>query len=1100
MKRLLVDASHILKMMLHAAVNTNSVKLVEFEGKQVKVGDHKEAYYIFLGSMEKTLAALNMVPSQIILIKDGKGCKNFRRQFLPEYSMRPPGPPEFMEEFNQLMGMVEETLLKYGAISVEKEGKEADDIIAAYAKVLDCVIWSGDKDMLAAGDVFFDGKLNEDKFFGIAKKHIQVYKALVGDTSDKIPGCPGFGQKTFIDMVAKFGDECLDDILGMLEERALGELEPHVEAFKPFQKILDNEDMVYNCYDCARFHHPGWHGFTVKMLYPSGNGDLPQWEPTMELITAEKLTPDFLDRLARELREAPVNGLDIETYITEAGKAWALANKSKTAKKPPMDIMGAILAGFSFCTGRNNHKNYYFPVDHKDTNNITLAAAELVLNLIPEEVPNIVHNTSYELPVLRNHFELRFDRGYLPPTTYDTRILMGYCDEYESPALKHWSKLLMNYDQVTFEEVTEKPAFVFHGDGGYVEEDAIEFEEESTNVQMNELIGQEVVNYGCDDSICSVALFRYAELLTKYEDSWRAYEQADLASQFLYAESFLTGVKFDLDKCRLLQAENQKIYDETIDCIELALESLEWTTTEEVEREQVRITPENLMEMKELAKRPPEYITTVHRWPGCEFIPATELTPAEIKRMFLIYTDRALKTSVRKLGKLIAVIREEGEADFADAVESGLEVMNKLVQYSFVPKAEINLRSPKQLVSLLYDALGYPIRIRGKLSDKMRAEGRTEANPSANDDAFSHAVAYDARNNFEKDLLLHVVKAKSCLTEDSLFYTPYQNMPHYTDGYVHPNGGQALTKSGRPASNKPNFSQISKKSRVREVYVPLEDDHVWVSMDFTGQELLHTAVQSGDETMMACYSGEVRKDLHSLTGVEVFNYGIKAQYGPDSDKLIDYDTFMAILDDPNHPLYRKVKDARNKAKPVNFLDLYLGTAISLAIDLMITEEEAQALLDAKTSIFPGVREWQDRMVDLHAEQGFAVEPMGRRRHLRLDGTWRDRHELRGSINHVIQGGSATQTKLAMARIWKEKVLEQFRAYFAYPIYDELDFSVHRDDVIPFLHVVHPIMISNYAGFPLEFESVIKIGRSFGELKEIGNTVDEERIKGALEKI
>ena len=1097
MKRLLIDSSHVLKMMMHASVNKDSVKLVEFNGKSVKVGCHKEAFQIALGSLEKTLSALNMTPSQIVLIKDGKGCKQFRRQFLPEYSKRPEGAPEFYQEYTALVEKFETTLLKYGALSVEKDGVEADDIIAYLAKVLDCVIWSGDSDMVAHGDVFFDGEMNKDRFYGIKKEHIVVYKSLVGDSSDSVPGCRDFGEGAFIKMLSKYSDSCLDDIKGMLEEECLEELEPHAKDFKPFQKILDNKEQVHNSYKCAKAYHPGYHNLKFKMLYPSGTGELPQWEPKSELITKDKLTPDFLKKLGIELRKALVTGLDIETYITEEGKAWALANKSKTAKKPPIDIMGAILAGFSLCTGSNNHKNYYFSVAHKDTDNITLQQAEEILNLLPEDVPVIVHNTSYELPVLRNHFTLKFDRGYLPPLTYDTRILAGYCDEYESASLKHWSEILMGYKQVTFGEVTEKPAFEFSDDN---DDDVIEFEEESANVQMNELTGEEVLNYGCDDSICSVALFRYAEVLTKYEGSWNAYEKSDLASQFLYAESFLTGVKFDLDKCKMLQVENQKIYDETIDCIELALEGMEWSTTEEIPREIPRITPENINQIKELAKLPPEYITHHHYWPGAKFVPATELTPAEIKRLFLIYAGRELKTQVRKIEKIVEKIREEGEVEFADAVESGLASMNTLAEYSFNPKAEINLKSPKQKCELLYDALGYPIRIRGKISDKMRAEGRTEGNPSANDDAFKHAIAYDARDNFEKDLLLHVVKATSCRTEDSLFYAPYQNMPHYTDGYVHPNGGQALTKSGRPASNKPNFSQVSKISRVREVYVPLEEDHIWVSMDFTGQELVHTAVQSGDEAMLSCFIGDVRKDIHSMTGVEVFNYGIKAQYGTDSDQLIDYDTFMAIRKDEDHPLYKKIKDARTKAKPVNFLDLYLGTAITLAVDLMITKEEAQALLDAKTLIFPGVRKWQDDMTALHEERGYAVEPMGRRRHLRLDGTWKDKHELRGAINHIIQGGAATQTKIAMAKIWQQRVLETFRAYFLFPVYDEMNFSCHRDDVIPFLKVAHPIMIANYAGFPLEFESVIKIGRSFGELKEIGNTIDEEKISQVLAQL
>jgi len=1070
MKRLLIDSSSILKACLYAAINTDSVKLVLFEEKQVKVGDSREAYFIFLSSFEKTLATLGLTPSQAILIKDGKNAKAFRRQFIPEYSVRKPGPPEFMTEFVKLQDTVEETLLKYGAISTSKEGVEADDIINALSSCIDSVIWSTDKDLLACPANFFhNDELNPDKFFGIKKEHIVVYKSLVGDPSDSVKAAKGYGNQAFIDMIAKYGDSCLDDILEMTKEECLEELEPHVKDFKPFQKIIDSKDLIYASYKAVKFYHPGYTGLQYKMLYPEGNGDLPQWEPKQELVTKAKLTPEFIAQLRRENAAATCTSLDIETSMTPEGLAWSLANKSKNKKTGPLDVFGAELAGFSINTGSNNHKTYYFPVDHKDTDNISLDQAREILNMLPNDKPCLVHNAIYELPVLRNHFELKFDRGYLPESTYDTRIMAGYVDENSPYGLKDRSKSLMDYDQVRFDDLMA--------------------DDEVPNKQMREMTGEEVLSYGCDDSVVTSALYRHAELVMKYEGTWDSYINVDQPVQFLHAESFLTGVKFDLEMIKDLQAKNSVVYEETLCNIEDFLQDMEWETSEEIVREQVKITVENLAAMKELAKQGPEYTTTKHRWPGCVFEPATELTPAEIKRLFQIYCGRELKTSVRKIEKIVDKVREEGEVEFADALELGLDSLNTLTQYSFSPKPELNLRSPKQLTYLLYEALGYPIRIRNKLTDKQKEAGQTQGNPASDDTALKHAIMYDARSEEEKLLLHNILGAKSCLTEDSLFFTPYQNMPHWNDGFVHPQPGQAMATSGRATPSGPNVSQVSKISLIRRAYVPLEDDHVWVSFDCSSQELAHAAWHSQDENMLSCFVGE-RRDIHSITGVGI--------WAIDHDPL-DYEAFMRIRKDDSHPLHKDVVKVRNKkAKPTNFLSQYGGTAATLAEDLLITESEAQSMLDAKERMFPGVPIWQGKMNDQHRELGYAVEPMGRRKHLVLDGSWKDNHELRSALNFAIQGGAASQIKLILARIWKEKILEKFEAYFLFPVHDEINFSVKRSQVLDFIKAVHPIMTMKYADFGIEIESSIEIGPNFGELKEIGNQVDEGKINEVLE--
>ena len=256
--------------MLHVAERQPSATTVMFEDKEVKIPSASEGYEIFILSLRKTLRTLGMVPYQIILVDDSITGKELRRKFLPGYSVRPKKAKEWSESFKDFKNRVISTVLSYGGIYVKKEGYEADDIIYALSEKLDCVIWSGDKDLLACpADLFYEDELNPNKFMGIAKNHIAVYKALVGDTSDKIPGARGFGEAAFIKLVSTFGDEGLEDIRQLLEEEKLDELAEYVSQMSELQKILDNKDTVYASYRCAKFYHPGWK-LEWKMAYPLG--------------------------------------------------------------------------------------------------------------------------------------------------------------------------------------------------------------------------------------------------------------------------------------------------------------------------------------------------------------------------------------------------------------------------------------------------------------------------------------------------------------------------------------------------------------------------------------------------------------------------------------------------------------------------------------------------------------------------------------------------------------------------------------------------------------------------------------------------------------
>ena len=140
----------------------------------------------------------------------------------------------------------------------------------------------------------------------------------------------------------------------------------------------------------------------------------------------------------------------------------------------------------------------------------------------------------------------------------------------------------------------------------------------------------------------------------------------------------------------------------------------------------------------------------------------------------------------------------------------------------------------------------------------------------------------------------------------------------------------------------PNDSQLAKDGELRQVYTPYSDEYVWVSLDFSSQELAHIAWHSQDENMLKCFTGEW-DDIHSKTGVAIYNQK--------AGTPITYEEFVAQRKESE-----ELTNIRNKkAKPANFRKTYDGSAPGLAVDLLCSEDEAQALLDALMRCSPVFR-------------------------------------------------------------------------------------------------------------------------------------------------
>ena len=154
--------------------------------------------------------------------------RTFRNDLYPDYKAhRPPAPEDLVPQF----ALVREATAAFGVHCVELPGYEADDLIATYACQArdaggEAIIVSSDKDLMqliGGGVVMWDPMkdrvLAEDAVmekFGVTPDKVIEVQALIGDSSDNVPGAPGIGPKTAAQLLAEFGD--LDTLLARADE------------------------------------------------------------------------------------------------------------------------------------------------------------------------------------------------------------------------------------------------------------------------------------------------------------------------------------------------------------------------------------------------------------------------------------------------------------------------------------------------------------------------------------------------------------------------------------------------------------------------------------------------------------------------------------------------------------------------------------------------------------------------------------------------------------------------------------------------------------------------------------------------------------------
>ena len=245
-KIILVDGNNLLFRSFYATAYSGVIM------KNSK-GFPTNALYGFINMMNKIIKEEN--PSYIMVAFD-KG-KTFRHDKYEEYKAgRSETPDELKLQFPKAKEVLEAMGIKY----YETDNYEADDIIGTLAKIVDeedefiATIVSSDKDLLQLISDEVTVKLlkqtghimmTRDEFkntYQVEPIRMIDLKALMGDSSDHIPGVKGIGEKTAISLISKYGS--LDELYNNIDS----------VSGKTKEKLLADKDNAYMSYDLATIY------------------------------------------------------------------------------------------------------------------------------------------------------------------------------------------------------------------------------------------------------------------------------------------------------------------------------------------------------------------------------------------------------------------------------------------------------------------------------------------------------------------------------------------------------------------------------------------------------------------------------------------------------------------------------------------------------------------------------------------------------------------------------------------------------------------------------------------------------------------------------
>lgn len=421
------------------------------------------------------------IGSHLAVIFDA-GRQTFRNDIYPAYKAhRPPAPEDLVPQF----ALIREATKAFNVPSIELPGWEADDLIASYAELIAqegsrCTIVSSDKDLMQLVtekvqmlDPIRQRPIGVEEVnakFGVPPERVVDVQALMGDSTDNVPGVPGIGPKGAAQLVAEFG--ALENVLaaapGMKPSKRRDALMEHADNARLSLKLvtlvrnvaLPEPIEALSCRDPSGdtlrdfLAQVGFNSISQRLglrhVSRPASSPIGQGGAAASRVAAAAVTP------AKQVEfgsyETVTSFEQLENWVQRVKQRGYVAVDTETDS---LQARRATLIGISLAVGAGEAA--YIPLLHEgDLENPVppqLETAQVLAALKPvfqdDAILKIFQNAKYDLLVFQN-------AGLVGITPIDDTMLLSYAQSAgaHGHGMDELSLLHLSHRPITYDEVT----------------------------------------------------------------------------------------------------------------------------------------------------------------------------------------------------------------------------------------------------------------------------------------------------------------------------------------------------------------------------------------------------------------------------------------------------------------------------------------------------------------------------------------------------------------------------------------------------------------------------------------------------------------------
>ncbi|HUU39364.1 MAG TPA: DNA polymerase I, partial [Desulfatiglandales bacterium] len=460
-------------------------------------------------------------PDYLAVALDVKG-PTFRHEIFKDYKAnRPPMP----EDLAVQIPFIQEVVKGLNAKVLEKQGYEADDIIGTIAELarnknFNVVIVSGDKDfrqILLKNTAMWDpmneritdyGSIRRD--YGIEPEQMIEVMALSGDTVDNIPGIPGVGEKTAINLIKEF--HSIENLFENIDKVTKPSLKNKLDQFKE-QAFLSKKLVAIN------------NSVPIDATIDDLRLGLPDKEKLTEIfrkLEFKSLIDRFSEHagLSKKDYRLILKIEDLKFLIEDIRNKGVFCLDTETTS---ISSLEAKLVGISFCMEPGIA--YYLPLSHSYTGVCSQIDTNAALNLLKDifcddKIKKIGQNIKYDAEVLAG-YNINLNGIY-----FDTMIASYVIDPtLHQHNLDYLAQHYLSYKMISYEDVTGH-----NKDKNFALVDVNKAKE-----------------YSCEDAEITFLLKSTLEERLEQTGNYKLFQDLEMELLPVLMDMEMTGIKIDVD-------------------------------------------------------------------------------------------------------------------------------------------------------------------------------------------------------------------------------------------------------------------------------------------------------------------------------------------------------------------------------------------------------------------------------------------------------------------------------------------------------------------------------------------------------------------------